>query len=131
MAELNGLARRCLPVAEWPDLDHASWSAAHRRGGLLEDDGHAASWVPDTSKLIASGYGRFLSFLAETGDLDAGASSEIRVTRARVEAYVAYLWARNHSSTVAARILQLVRAVAVMAPNIDSMTIGPRRPPPH
>jgi integrase/recombinase XerD len=119
MSELDGPARRCLPIAEWPEPDRTAWAAAHRRGGLLEDDGFAASWAPDTSKLIASGYGRFLSFLAETGDLDKGASPEMRVTRPRVDAYVAHLRARNHSSTVAARVLQLVRAITVMAPSID------------
>src|ERR1700722_4746092 len=119
MAELDGPARRCLPMAEWPEPDRTAWAAAHRRGGLLEDDGSAAAWAPDTSKLIASGYGRFLSFLAKTGDLDKGASPEMRVTRTRVDAYVAHLRARNHSSTVAARVLQLVRAITVMAPSID------------
>jgi len=43
----------------------------------------------------------------------------MQITRARVEAYVGHLRERNHSSTVAARILQLVRAVAVMAPDVD------------
>jgi integrase/recombinase XerD len=111
--------RRCLPVFEWPDADRAAWAAAHHRGGLLDDDGLAASWAPDTSGLIAAGYGRFLSFLIETGELDATAPPETRVNRARVEAYVVHLRERNHSSTVAARILQLVRAMSVMAPNND------------
>jgi integrase/recombinase XerD len=119
MAELDGPARRCLPMAEWPEPDRTAWAAAHRRGGLLEDDGSAAAWAPATSKLIASGYGRFLSFLAEAEDLDRGASPEMRVTRPRLDAYVAHLRTRNHSSTVAARVLQLVRAMTVMAPSID------------
>jgi site-specific recombinase XerD len=113
------MARRCLPVAEWPVPDRDAWAAAHRRGGLLDDDGLAAKWAPPTSKLIADGYGRYLSFLAEAGDLDQTTSPEKRVTRARVEAYVVHLQERNHSSTVAARILQLVRAVVVMAPKTD------------
>jgi integrase/recombinase XerD len=111
--------RRCLPVIKWPDTDRAAWAAAHRRGGLLDDDGLAASWAPLTSGLIASGYGRLLSFLVETGELDAAASPEMRVNRALIEAYVVHLRERNHSSTVAARILQLIRAMAVMAPNND------------
>jgi site-specific recombinase XerD len=113
------VAKRCRPVAEWPAPDRDAWDAAHHRGGLLDDDGLAAKWALHTSKLIADGYGRYLSFLAETGDLDPTTSPEKRVTRARVEAYVVHLQERNHSSTVAARILQLVRAVAVMAPHVD------------
>jgi site-specific recombinase XerD len=46
-------------------------------------------------------------------------SPEARVTRPRIESYVADLRERNHSSTVAARILQLIRGVAVMAPTAD------------
>jgi hypothetical protein len=66
----------------------------------------AASWAPATSVIIASGYGRFLSFLAGTGNLDPTAFPAERITRPRVEAYVPHLRERNHSSTVAARILQ-------------------------
>jgi hypothetical protein len=113
------VVKRCLPVAEWPVPDRDAWAAAHHRGGLLVDDGVAAKWAPDTSKLIADGYGRYLSFLAETGDLDQTAPPEKRVTRARIEAYVVHLQGRNHSSTVAARLLQLARAVAAMAPDIE------------
>jgi len=120
MAEIkDGTVRRCLPVAEWPSPDRAAWTAAHRRGGLLDDDGLAASWATATSAIIAGGYGRFLSFLAQAGDLDPDQSPATRISRARVEAYVAELREHNHSSTVAARLLQLVRAAAVMAPNAD------------
>jgi integrase/recombinase XerD len=120
MAEIkDGTVRRCLPVAEWPEPDRAAWTAAHRRGGLLDDDGLAASWAPATSSIIARGYGTFLSFLAQAGDLDPDQSPATRISRARVEAYVAELRERNHSSTVAGRLLQLVRAAAVMAPNTD------------
>jgi integrase/recombinase XerD len=119
MTELDGTVRRCLPLAEWPEPDRAAWAAAHHRGGLLDDDGLAASWAPSTSALIAGGYGRFLSFLRETEDLDILSSPEDRITRPRVEAYVAHLRARNQSNTVAGRILQLVRAAAVMAPSVD------------
>ena len=113
------VARRCLPVHEWPEPDRAAWAAAHRRGGLLDDDGLASSWAPPTSDLIARGYGTFLAFLARTGDFDPTAPPAARVTRPRIESYVAYLRERNHSSTVAARILQLIRGVAVMAPTAD------------
>jgi integrase/recombinase XerD len=120
MAEfVDGPVRRCLPVAQWPEADRAAWAAAHRRGGLLDDDGLAASWSPATDTIIAGGYGRFLSYLAETEDLDPTASPRDRITRLRVEAYVDHLRERNHSSTVAGRVRQLGRAAAVMAPDVD------------
>jgi integrase len=120
MAEVaDDPVRRCLPMAQWPEGDRAAWAAAHRRGGLLDDDGLAAAWAPATDTIIASGYGRFLSYLVETEGLDLTISPRDRVTRPLVEAYVDHLRERNHSSTIAGRIRQLSRAVAVMAPDAD------------
>jgi site-specific recombinase XerD len=113
------MVRLCLPVAEWPAPDRRAWEAAHRRGGLLDDDGLGVDWAPATSSIIAGGYGRFLSFLTETGGLDPSQSPETRITRPLVEAYVMHLRERNHSSTVAARVLQLVQASRIMAPGTD------------
>ncbi len=115
----DGPVRRCLPLAQWPEGDRAAWMAAHRRGGLLDDDGLAAAWAPATDTIIASGYGRFLSYLVETEGLDLTASPRDRVTRPVVEAYVDHLRERNHSSTIAGRIRALSRAAAVMSPNTD------------
>jgi integrase/recombinase XerD len=116
---VEGVVRRCLPIAKWPEPDRNAWAAAHRRGGLLDQDGQAAAWAVATSDLIARGYGSFLSFLVQTEALNGMVAPDARITRPRIEAYVAYLRERNHSSTVAARILQLIRAVAVMAPEVD------------
>jgi hypothetical protein len=62
------------------------------------------NWAPATSEINGDGYGRFLSFLAETGELDLSVSPAERITRPRVETYIGHLRERNHSSTVAARI---------------------------
>ena len=36
--------RRCLPIEQWPAPDRKTLAvAAHRRGGLLEEDGLAAN----------------------------------------------------------------------------------------
>lgn len=113
------MSRLCQPVDEWPTPDRRAWAAAHRRGGLLDDDGLAADWSPATSQIIAGGYGRFLSFLAETRDLNQSETPAQRIARPRVEAYVTDLRQQNHTSTVAARILQLSQAAKVMAPDLD------------
>jgi integrase len=112
-------ARLCLPLSDWPLTDREAWDAAHRRGGLLDDDGLAANWAPATSSRIAEGYGRFLSFLIEIGDCDPSETLATRITRPRVESYVAHLRERNHSSTVASRALQLTEAMRIMAPGED------------
>ena len=119
MTEGSARIPHCIKPVHWPEKDRAAWIATHRRGGLLDDDGLAASWAPATSDLIARGYGSFLAFLAQTSDLDPTESPADRLTRPRVESYIAYLRGRNHSSTIAARILQLIRAIAVMAPTVD------------
>jgi hypothetical protein len=113
------MTRRCLPIEAWPTCDRDAWVAAHHRGDLLDDDGLAAHWATATSQIVGSGYGRFLSFLIEIGDLDQFEAPGHRITRPRVEAYVVDLRQQNHASTVAARILQLSRAGQVMAPDVD------------
>jgi integrase/recombinase XerD len=115
----NARPPRCLPVTLWPAADRAAWEAAHCRTGLLDEDGLAADWGAATSSIIAGGYGRFLSFLAGIGELDPTTHPPDRVTRPHVEAYVSHLRELNQSSTVLGRILQLARAVAVMAPEVD------------
>jgi hypothetical protein len=52
------MARLCLPLCDWPAPDREAWNAAHRQGGLLDDDGLAANWAAETSAVIAEGYGR-------------------------------------------------------------------------
>lgn len=116
MSESEPRQLLCLPLEEWPAGDRAAWIAGHRRGDLLEEDGLAANWVRPTSVLIATGYGRFLSYLAQVEDLVPRETPATRITAARVDAYVVELRGRNASSTVAARLLQLERAAAVMAP---------------
>jgi integrase/recombinase XerD len=111
--------RRCLPVADWPIRDREAWMAAHRHGGLLDEGGLAADWAVATSHLIARGYGRFLGFLIARDALDPEETPDRRVTLSLVEAYVEELRCLNHSSTVASRLLQLDRAVSVMAPTVD------------
>jgi hypothetical protein len=97
-------ARICLPVSDWPVADREAWDHAHRRGGLLDEDGLAVDWAPITSSNVAGGYGRFLAFLIETGEYDPSETMTMRITRPRVENYVAHLRERNHSSSVAARV---------------------------
>jgi hypothetical protein len=105
-------ARLCLPVSAWPLAGREAWNAAHRRGGLLDDDGLAANWRPASSLMTAGGHGRLLSFLIEKEDYDPSESPVMRITRPRVENYVAHLRQLNHSSTVAARATQLTEALA-------------------
>src|SRR5437868_2197187 len=92
------MSRLCLPVLDWPAPDRKAWDTARRRGELLDDDGLAAEWAADTSKIIAAGYGRFLSFLSGIGELNASETPAERISRPRVKTYVVHLRECNHSS---------------------------------
>jgi integrase len=107
---------RCLPVGEWPLLDRELWVRAQRAGGLLDDPHPAAGWTPATRSGVAKAYGRWLSWLGASGQLDPLIAPHARLTRERVQAYVVHLQARNASNTVHMRILQLGRMLEAMAP---------------
>ena len=99
MTEGSARARRCIKPLHWPEGDRAAWAAAHLRGGLLDDDGLAASWAPATSDIIARGYGSFLAFLAQDNDLDPAEPPADRLTCPRIQSYITYLREHDHSSS--------------------------------
>lgn len=107
---------RCLPVREWPPLDRELWVQAQQARGLLDDPHPAASWAPATRNGVAKAYGRWLSWLAASGQLDPLIAPHARLTPERVQAYVLHLQTRNASNTVHMRTLQLGRMLEAMAP---------------
>ena len=113
------IVTRCLPVLAWPEPDQVAWAAAISSGDLLERDGLAAHWSPATRRIIVKGYGRWIAWLTETGQLDSLAPLAARVTPERIAEYVRHLRERNASSTVAARVRDLREALRVMAPGAD------------
>ena len=116
---------RCLPEDQWPEGDRIAWQKARHRGSLLDDDGLAASWSASTRSTMARGYGRWLTFLLSKNMLDPLATPAERVTRERVEAYLADLGAHgNASGTIHIRILQLCRMLDVMAPGSRPEWLG-------
>jgi integrase/recombinase XerD len=66
----------------------------------------------------AAGYGRWLSWLAERG-VDINQPPPDRVTRQRVEAYIADLRRINGDFTIVFRLEELYDAIRVMAPDYD------------
>jgi integrase/recombinase XerD len=113
------IVARCLPVLAWPEPDQVAWAAALSSGDLLEPDGLAAHWSPATRRIIVKGYGRWIAWLTETGQLEPLAPLAARVTPERIAEYVHQLRERNASSTVAARVRDLREALRVMAPGAD------------
>jgi len=107
---------RCMPLVEWPAQDQAAWQAALAPAGFLEAAGVAAAWAPGGQRMIIDAYGRWLTWLSRTGQLDARSAPQERVTRERVAAYAEALATSNAPMTVQGRIGQLGRAMRALAP---------------
>jgi integrase len=112
--------RRCLPVADWPDSDRAVWQAA-----LFTDDplsferSTAASWRPATCYKNRRGYGRWLTFLKNSGE-DWSLSLADRVTQERVTAYLEELRRQQVAPyTLRNRILELHAVMVALVPERD------------
>jgi len=110
---------KSLPVALWPEADRLAWEAARRPGDVFEPGGAAARWSPATQRKTALGYGRFLFWLSERGELDLAEAPCARVTHDRVTAYLQELKRTNRGHTVHNRIQELGNAMRVLAPEGD------------
>ena len=111
--------RRCTPVAEWPPADRAAWERAIRPGDLLEPGGRASHCNAYSLRKYAKGYGRWLTWLAQRGELDQDEAAGGRATQARVVAYLADLQELNGKQTVLNRVQELRSVLAVIAAEAD------------
>ena len=113
-------ARRCLPVADWPDADRAAWQVALAADDLLSyERSSAASWRPATCHKNRRGYGRWLTFLRNSG-ADLSVHLADRVTREHVAAYLDELGRQQVAPyTLRNRILELHAVMLALAPKRD------------
>jgi len=113
--------RACLKVAAWPAEDRRLWEQAVSTSDDLFGDGGARAGRRALSNVtVAKEYGRWLTFLAERGDMEAIPSPADRITPDRVEAYVNRLTdLGNAPLTLLNRIQELHAAAMVMAPRHD------------
>ncbi len=113
------LSPRFLPFNQWPDIDRAAWEAAIEPGDPFSRAGLAAHWRPATRDLVIKGYGQWLAFLEHCNQLDAHVGPAVRLTREAVEAYVSQMRSNLRSATVTIRVDCVVKAITVMAPQVD------------
>ncbi|MEK9967772.1 MAG: site-specific integrase [Ferrovibrio sp.] len=112
-------ARRCKRVREWPSEDQRLWREATASGGVF-DSGTRADYAPVSLSKLAKGYGRWLTWLDETGELDGDIPPADRFTEARAQRYTRHLAdLGNKSSTVANRLRELLDAGLTFAPDQD------------
>ena len=113
-------ARRCRPVAEWPESDRSAWATAQSAGDILDPGGPAAAWAPHTRRGVVSGWGHFLTWLDQAGELRADETPGARITPPRLTAYVDALRQRGNAiQSILSRLQQLDRFLAAVAPGQD------------
>jgi len=110
---------KCLPIRLWPSADQAAWEAAIHPTDPFESGGIASRWSRATKRKTASGYGRYLYWLRERGELDETANPAARITRERLAAYLDELRKTNRGHTIQTRIQELGDAMRALAPNND------------
>ena len=110
---------KSLPIALWPVADRTAWQAGLKPGDVFEPGCVASRWSAATQRKTASGYGRFLFWLMERGELDGALPPASRVTRKRVEAYLDELKRTNRGHTIQNRIQELGDAMRAIAPQCD------------
>jgi integrase/recombinase XerD len=109
----------CLPVECWPALDRRAWEAALKQGDCFEPGGVASQWPPFRLRQVQKGYGRYLHWLADQEMLDASLAPADRITKDRLNRYLAELRRLNAGYTIADRIQELGDALRALAPEQD------------
>jgi integrase len=110
---------KSLPIAIWPPADRALWQAAQRPGDPLEPGGIASRWSPASRRKTALGYGRFLFWLKQLGELDETVGPAARITRERLAAYLDELRSTNRGHTIPGRFQELGDAMRAVEPDRD------------
>jgi integrase len=110
---------KCLPAALWPPADRAAWAAVMVPGDVFNPGGLASSWSDATRRKTALGWGRYLLFLKERGELDEAVGPAARITRERLTAYLEEIRRTNRGHTIHCRIQELGDALRAMAPEHD------------
>ena len=111
--------RIILPLGDWPVTDRKLWEATLAGHGEHEDDNPATNWRPRTTKKVADGYGRYLSFLTRLNQLLPGECGAGRITPARVKAYVAEMKTTVSSVSAGVYIGSLLAAATAFSPSTD------------
>jgi integrase len=119
MIDPETVSRRCLKVHQWPEQDQALWRAATAKGDIFDDAGPAALWRAPTLGRTGGGYGRWLSFLVSTGQLDVSQPPAERITRDSVRDFVLCLQEQVSPWTTWSYVLSLWITARIMGPDKD------------
>ena len=108
-----------LKFEDWPQADRSAWEQLFTHAGFLEDTGAFAHWSEGSRAKRRQGYGQWLSFLARTDPAALDLAPALRVTRARVRAYVEECQARLKPCSTQNLISDLFVLSRALAPVAD------------
>ncbi|MHB2169514.1 tyrosine-type recombinase/integrase [Alsobacter sp. R-9] len=113
--------RACMKVADWPVTDRRLWQEALTPVDPFEPTGGTRAGHSRASNFkTAKGYGRWLTWLATTGQLGTDAAPHSRITRDRVKAYVEQLEGLgNGGQSILSRLQELGDFARAVAPDHD------------
>jgi len=113
--------RRCLKVHEWPERDQQAWHALFVPGDILDGTvGAGFHWEEATREKYRKGYGRWLTFLITTDQLDTETEPAARVTPERIETYLDKLVLDGIADwTSWGRLSELLSVIRVFDPDTD------------
>ncbi|MDA8250230.1 MAG: tyrosine-type recombinase/integrase [Rhodospirillales bacterium] len=114
-------ANTCLRPADWPEADRRAWerAIAPPRGPFRSKGGGRAR-NPATQRKTERGYGSWIFFLRQHGQLNPMETPAQRVTPERLDAYFLHLTGcGNADYTVIARFAELKTALRWMQPEGD------------
>lgn len=108
-------------LADWPAGDRAAWDAVMSPAITPFDDNSAALALgPFARRKIREAYAAWLHYLLRHGELDLEAAPGARVTRPRLDGWVADQRARgNGATTIYGRLRDLYRALSLIDPGAD------------
>jgi hypothetical protein len=90
--------RRSLRLHDWPRRDQEFFARATASGGLLDESGRGAAWMPKTRGSYAWIYGRWLTFLTLGLGLSLAEDPGERATRENLAAFIAALRGQGGAS---------------------------------
>jgi integrase len=110
----------CARPENWPAAEQLAWTkATTKRAGPFRHNGGRLPG-PYSLRAMASGYGRWITFLNESGQLDPDEAPAARPTPERLDAYFCDLRAcGNRDYTVLGRFEELKNALTLMCPGED------------
>ena len=129
--------RRIMPIEEWPEVDRDLWERVSGGQDFFSDDiARPAHWRAPTRHKAVKLYGRWLTFIVETGRLMPGEHPCDRVTPEAVRAYVEMLEAQVSSYTCWSYVVVVHQMALAFEPGRDwawlyriTAKLGARRVP--